>query len=119
MSTHGTSAVALVEVFAGLLGVERQAADGAAEGGGGMHGGGGVLGSSETILGYSFQCRRCRLYRHAIAAFSGVTMSKGSRESCVAHFRRVQRSRSQNFARQLQPRSSRGIIVRPLSLIAT
>lgn len=39
--THGTGAVALVEVLAGLLGVERQAADGAEERGGGLHGGGG------------------------------------------------------------------------------
>lgn len=42
VSAHGTGAVALVVVVAGLLGGERQAADGAEERGGGLHGGSSV-----------------------------------------------------------------------------
>lgn len=38
VSSHAAGAVAFVEVFAGLLGGERQAADTAAEGRGGVHG---------------------------------------------------------------------------------
>jgi hypothetical protein len=43
--THGTGAVSLVVVFAGLLGVERQAADRALQRGGGVHSGGVVRGT--------------------------------------------------------------------------
>jgi hypothetical protein len=53
VSAHSTGAVALVVVFAGLLGGERQAADGAEERGGGLHGGGDVRGL-EVFLVFLF-----------------------------------------------------------------
>lgn len=74
VSAHGTGAVALVEVLAGLLGVERQAADGAEERGGGLHGGGGVR-SVEAVPVLLFQCRRRRL---TAAAVAGITAAFGS-----------------------------------------
>lgn len=53
VSAHGAGAIALVVVVTGLLGGERQAADGAEERGGGLHCGGDVKGL-EVFLVFLF-----------------------------------------------------------------
>ena len=73
--THGTGAVALVEVLAGLLGVERQSADGAEERGGGLHDGGKVrfVEIAPVLLS-----QQCRLRRLTGAAAAGIIAALGS-----------------------------------------
>ena len=85
VSAHGTGAVALVEVLAGLLGGERQAADGAEERGGGLHGGGGVR-SVDVVPVPLSQYRRRRLAAAVagiIAAFGSVDLLECSRVARV------------------------------------
>jgi len=78
--THGTGAVALVEVLAGLLGVECQAADGAEERGGGLHGGSGGR-CIDVVPVLPSRCRRRRLNAAAgiIAALGSVDLLECSR----------------------------------------